>query len=66
MYDGDMNKKTSPHAEVRMIDFAQCVVKAEENNTHVGPDTGYMKGLHNLIDIFKNILNSIDSSAVSI
>ena len=64
MYDGDIN--TSPQAEVRMIDFAQCVLKGEENNTHVGPDAGYMKGLRNLIAIFKNIRNSMDNTTVSI
>jgi len=59
MYDGDTSMK-SPHVEVRMIDFAHCVLKHDELNTHKGPDKGYIKGLQNTIDIFKNIRNSFE------
>ena len=66
MYDGDNkysesdngdNTLKNPHVEVRMIDFAQCVVKGEPHNLHIGPDRGYVKGLRNVIDILKNLRN---------
>ena len=55
--DGDNHHHSTPHVEVRMIDFAQCVLKEETQNSHIGPDCGYIKGLRNVIDIFKNLRN---------
>ena len=65
MYDGDTSdddddcgdNHRAPHVEVRMIDFAQCVLKEEAQNAHSGPDRGYIKGLCNVIDILKNLRN---------
>ena len=71
MYDGDTSdddgddcgdsnnchNHRTPHVEVRMIDFAQCVLKEEVQNSHKGPDRGYIKGLGNVIDILKNLRN---------
>ena len=50
MYDGDTSdddddcrdnncgdNHRTPHVEVRMIDFAQCVLKEEAQNVHSGP-----------------------------
>lgn len=53
MYDGDINSE--PRVEVRIIDFANCVVKGQKNNYHVGPDRGFILGVTSLIDIFTNI-----------
>lgn len=69
MYDGDTGDDDDCgdndhcHVEVRMIDFAQCVLKEEVQNSHRGPDRGYIKGLRNVIDILKNLKNgSLENS----
>ncbi len=51
MYEGDIGNGMHHNFEVRMIDFSH-VTMGGENNEHVGPDTGYLVGLRNLIRLF--------------
>ncbi len=61
LYDGALE---DPKVDIRMIDFANCIVSVKEimNEQHrfppedqVGPDTGYLLGIHTLIKAFELI-----------
>uniref|UniRef100_T1J094 Kinase n=1 Tax=Strigamia maritima TaxID=126957 RepID=T1J094_STRMM len=41
--------------DIRMIDFAHSTHTGISSTTNAGPDTGYIFGLRNLIDILRNI-----------
>ena len=45
--------------DVRMIDFAHATYEGfqDDSSLHIGPDSGFIFGLENLIDVLKHILD---------
>jgi hypothetical protein len=65
-YDGDMNSKLE--AQIKMIDFANCLMTLENNcnypPTTNGPDGGYLLGLKTLRDNLQDIYNELAEPAL--
>ncbi|KAJ3272409.1 hypothetical protein HDV01_005592 [Terramyces sp. JEL0728] len=61
LYDGHLNPKKP--VDIRMIDFANCIMTIDPNAnyppTTAGPDSGYLLGLQTLISNFEEIYDEL-------
>lgn len=65
LYEGDGKDDKASKVDVRIIDFAHWY----QDQTMKTPDEGYLKGLHNLIQLFQKIYDKktspMDDAAVT-
>ncbi|KAJ3256066.1 hypothetical protein HK103_005749 [Boothiomyces macroporosus] len=61
LYDGHLNPKKP--VDIKMIDFANCIMTIDPNTnyppTTTGPDSGYLLGLQTLISNFEEIYDEL-------